>query len=100
MMGFLARMPALLLAALLDSSALWQAFVTHTMDYPTALVRYLVAVVVAAVMLSLLRGLTNGYLRANENARTAVIRPEVVPAGRRAEDPKVIDPKVIDEAPG
>jgi hypothetical protein len=59
----LGRYSTLLLAAVLDSPALWQAFVTHEMDYMSALTRYLVAVVVAAAMLAMLRGLANGYLR-------------------------------------
>ena len=72
-MGF-ARLPTLLLAAVLDGSALWHAFVLHDLDYTSALVRYLVAVVVAAFMLWLLRGLANGYLRGNDDAKAEAER--------------------------
>ena len=61
-----ARIPTLVLALVLDSPALWHAFVRHDMDYTTALTRYLIAVVVAGVMLSLLRSLANAYLHPNE----------------------------------
>jgi hypothetical protein len=67
----LAAMPTLLIAALLDSPALYQAFVQHDMDYTTALTRYLIAVVIAAIMVSMLKGLSSGWLRANEAAKTA-----------------------------
>jgi hypothetical protein len=92
--GF-ARMPTLLLAAVLDSSALWHAFVAHDLDYMSALTRYLIAVVVAAIMLSLLRGLANGYQRAGQRLTTAPgdrakdgVSGLVEPAqpGRRRED--------------
>jgi hypothetical protein len=87
-MGF-ARWPTLLLAAVLDSPALWQAFVTHEMDYTSALMRYLIAVVVAALMLSLLRGLADGYLRSNAavkaaSAAAAAAEPEK-PSRRRTD---------------
>jgi hypothetical protein len=62
----MAKLSTLLLAALLDSPALYHAFVAHDMDYTVALIRYLIAVVVAAVMLALLRAMANGYRRANE----------------------------------
>ena len=67
----LAAMPTLLLAAVLDSPALYQAFVQHDMDYTTALTRYLIAVVIAAMMVSMLKGLSSGYLRTNEAAKAA-----------------------------
>jgi hypothetical protein len=62
----MAKLSTLLLAALLDSPALYHAFVAHDMDYTAALIRYLIAVVVAAVMLALLRAMANGYRRVNE----------------------------------
>lgn len=58
-----ARWPTLLLAAAMDSPALWQAFVTHEMAPMTALTRYLIALVVAAVMLAMLKSLAAGYLK-------------------------------------
>ncbi len=80
----MARMPTLLLAALLDSPALWHAFVTHDMDPVAALTRFLIAVVVAAVMLAMLRGLANGYLRA------APIPPAPPPAGAPEEGELIV----------
>jgi hypothetical protein len=80
----MARMPTLLLAALLDSLALWHAFVEHDMDPVAALTRYLIAVVVAAVMLAMLRGLANGYLR-----------EAPVPAERAGGDPEATEGEVI-----
>jgi hypothetical protein len=62
----MAKLSTLLLAVVLDSPALYRAFVTHEMDYTSALTRYLIAVVVAALMLHLLRSLMNGYRHANE----------------------------------
>jgi signal transduction histidine kinase len=65
----------LLLAGVADSPALYDAFVTGQMDVPTALMRYLIAVIVCGIMLAGLRSLTNGYkeerLRAEEAVRAA-----------------------------
>jgi hypothetical protein len=88
----MARMPTLLLAALLDSPALWHAFVKHDMDPVAALTRYLIAVVVAAVMLAMLRGLANGYLREapvpadRPGAEPEPAEGEVIPPARRSTD--------------
>jgi cell division protein FtsB len=68
----MAKLSTLLLAALLDSPALYHAFVAHDMDYTTALIRYLIAVVVATLMLWLLRALANVYHSANEAEASAV----------------------------
>jgi hypothetical protein len=65
----MAKLSTLLLAALLDSPALYHAFVTHDMDYTSALTRYLIAVVAAAVMLWLLREMMNAYRRVNDAER-------------------------------
>jgi hypothetical protein len=70
----MAKLSTLLLAALLDSPALYHAFVVHDMDYTAALLRYLIAVVVAALMLALLRGLVEGYKRGNDTEARAVAR--------------------------
>jgi hypothetical protein len=99
----MAKWSTLLLAALLDSPALYHAFVVHDMDYTSALIRYLIAVVVAALMLSLLQGLTNGYKRGNDAEARATARaaaqeaalealevaranPALLPQGRRSTD--------------
>jgi hypothetical protein len=56
-----ARFSTLLLAAVLASPALWQAFVIGDLDVSTALLRYLIAVLVAAAMLALFRMLVRAY---------------------------------------
>ena len=61
-----ARYSVLLLAALLAAPALWQAFVVGDLDVDTALIRYLIAVLVAAVMLAFVRMLYNTYQRIHE----------------------------------
>ena len=65
----------LLLAAVADSPALYDAFVTGHIDIPTALMRYLIAVIVCGIMLGGLRSLTGTYkedrLRAEEAVRAA-----------------------------
>lgn len=57
----LASGSTLALAALLDGPALWHAFGTHEMDASTALLRYLIAVPVSAVLLAVLRAVTAPY---------------------------------------
>ncbi|MDT5037464.1 MAG: hypothetical protein QOE03_2649 [Micromonosporaceae bacterium] len=76
-------MPTLLLAAVLDSPALWHAFVAHDLDYTTAGVRYLIAVVVAAVMMALVRSMASGYTNRNDRARAAA---KLSGPARRADD--------------
>jgi phosphotransferase system glucose/maltose/N-acetylglucosamine-specific IIC component len=60
-----ARFSTLLLAAILASPALYQAFVIGDLDIFTALVRYLIAILVAAVMIGLFRMLTRAYHEAH-----------------------------------
>jgi hypothetical protein len=57
------RPSALGLAVLLSTPALWSAFVMGSMEMTTALIRFLIAVPVAALMLTLLRMVTAGYSR-------------------------------------
>jgi hypothetical protein len=57
----LIRPSTLLLAALMASPALYQAFVTQTLDVEDALIRFLIAVPVAMVMLAGLRLITAGH---------------------------------------
>lgn len=56
-----ASLTTLLLATALASPALWHAIVTRDLDPRTALLRYLIAVPIAAIMLAVIRGLTSGY---------------------------------------
>jgi hypothetical protein len=76
-------MPTLLLAAVLDSPALWHAFVAHDLDYATAGIRYLIAVVVAAVMMALVRSMASGYTHRNDRVRTEA---KLSGQARRADD--------------
>lgn len=117
----MARLSTLLLAALLDSPALYHAFVVHDMTYTAALTRYLIAALIATLMLWLLRSLMDGYRRANEvqtraearrAARDAALeRPDEAleavradPAfGRRStdldpDDPASLDLEMVDNA--
>jgi uncharacterized membrane protein YcjF (UPF0283 family) len=66
--------PVLGLAVLITSPALWSGFVTGSLDLTDTLARFLAGVVIAVLMLSFLRSVTNGYqraarLRAVERAR-------------------------------
>lgn len=67
----LARPATLLLAALLASPALWQAFVVQALDYETALTRYVIALPVSAVMLGVLGWLTRTYQQPAATTMTA-----------------------------
>ncbi|HEX8767918.1 MAG TPA: hypothetical protein VF714_06080 [Jatrophihabitans sp.] len=51
------------LAILLSTPALWSAFAAGSMGVTAALIRFLIAVPVAALMLTLLRTVTAGYSR-------------------------------------
>lgn len=64
---YLARWSTLLLAGLLAGPTLWHAFVQHDLDYGTAMTRFLIAVVVSAFMLSVLRGMADGYRRSRSS---------------------------------
>ncbi len=55
------RPSVLLLAIVLSAPAMWSGFVSQTMGATEALVRFLIAIPVAAVMLALLRAVTAGY---------------------------------------
>jgi hypothetical protein len=57
----LARFSTLFLALAIASPALYSAFVKHTLDTQTALLRLLIAVPVAAVMLGIVRAITRDY---------------------------------------
>jgi hypothetical protein len=81
-----ATFPTLLLAAAIDSPALYGAFVTGEMDYMTALVRFLVAVVVSAIMLAMLRSMANGYLRTPKPAPVEAEGDAAGPARRSTDE--------------
>ncbi|MGC9669186.1 hypothetical protein ACNTMW_21840 [Planosporangium sp. 12N6] len=94
----MAKWSTLLLAGLLDSPALYHAFVLHDLDYTSALVRYLIAVVVAAVMLALLRGLANGYKSRNDAEVRAAARAAAQEAAMEALDAARANPAVMAHA--
>jgi hypothetical protein len=62
----LSRPSTLALAAAIDAPALWHAFALHDLPESTALLRYLIAVPVSAVMLAVLRALTTPYRKPAE----------------------------------
>jgi hypothetical protein len=59
----LARPSTLALAAAIDAPAIWHAAVAHDLPGTAALIRFLIAVPVAAAMLAILRGMTASYRR-------------------------------------
>jgi hypothetical protein len=63
------RVPVLVLAALLSTPALWSAFVDGTMSIETALVRFLIAVPIAALMVVAFRATMGAYEREATLAR-------------------------------
>jgi hypothetical protein len=70
----LASGPTLVLAVLLDGPALWHAFVAHDLDASTALLRYLIAVPVSAVLLAVLRLVTGPYRAVDQPLRVTARR--------------------------
>jgi hypothetical protein len=60
------RPSALVLAALLSSRSLWQAFVEHNLPVADAVLWFLVAVPVSALLLAGLRSLMSSYRKANQ----------------------------------
>ena len=63
------RPSSLLLGAVLSAPALWHAFVTGQLDVTTALIRFVLAVLVASVLLAILRFVTAGYGRGEAGPR-------------------------------
>jgi hypothetical protein len=57
----MARFSTLFLALAIASPALYTAFVKHTLDPTTAMLRLLIAVPVAAIMLGIVRAVTRDY---------------------------------------
>jgi hypothetical protein len=85
----IARYSTLLVAAAIASPALWAAFVTHEMDVTTALLRFLVAVPIAAILLAVLDAVTKGYGRRDPVPPPDRVQAEAVtgePLQRRSDD--------------
>jgi len=61
------------LAVLLSLPALWAAFAAGSLGVTTALIRFLIAVPVAALMMALLRMVTDGYSRQALRRQAAAI---------------------------
>jgi hypothetical protein len=78
----------LLLAALIDSSALYHAFVLQDLDPASAMTRYLIAVPVSALMIAGLRFITRGYQPARSGLEALTGGPEATSMAdrRRATD--------------
>jgi hypothetical protein len=83
----LIRPSTLLLAALMASPALYQAFVTQTLAVEDALIRFLIAVPVAMVMLAGLRLITSSHAAEQEKKQyaaqddeTEILPPDRTPA--------------------
>jgi hypothetical protein len=64
----------LAVAAAMDSPAIWHAAVVQDLDGMSALYRYLIAVPVAAIMLSILRSVTETYGRGEQTIRARALR--------------------------
>ncbi|MDQ1749153.1 MAG: hypothetical protein QOE71_209 [Pseudonocardiales bacterium] len=71
------RVPVLILATVLSSTALWSAFVEGSMSVLTALVRFLVAVPVAALMTWAFRQVMSSDNRTAPTAAPEVAQQEV-----------------------
>jgi succinate dehydrogenase/fumarate reductase cytochrome b subunit len=89
----LARFSTLFLALLIASPALYSAFVTKELDPTTALLRYLIAVPVAAIMLAAVRAVTRDFGQNQEHdakdKKDATVRVEAIagePMARRSTD--------------
>ena len=81
-----ARPSTLVLAAVVDSPALWHAFVLHDLSPTDALLRYLVAVPVCALMLMGLRAVTSAYQPPRAGLEALQAGPPV-PRRRRTDPP-------------
>lgn len=74
----IASIPTLLLATVLSGPAIWNALVTHELEPRTALLRYLLAVPVAAAMLWVLSLLAKAAAQENEDKPRPPLRVEAV----------------------
>jgi membrane protein implicated in regulation of membrane protease activity len=81
------RPSVLALAVLLSTPALWSAFVAGSMGITSALIRFLIAVPVAALMLALLQLVTASYSRQALRRQVAA----AVAAGAEARDQQAAD---------
>lgn len=87
----MARFSTLFIALLIASPAFYSALVTHELDLTSALLRYLIAVPVAALMLWVVGAVTEGFGREDEKPKDqdSTVRAEAIagePMTRRATD--------------
>jgi hypothetical protein len=84
----IASFPTLFLALLLAGPAIWHAAVVRDLDPLTALIRYLIAIPVAAIMLGLVRAITTGYERYNNSPlRVTAVTGTPIASGPKAPVP-------------
>lgn len=92
-----ASFSTLLLAAVLSGPALWRCFVTQDIDQRTALVRFLIAIPVAAIMIGLLHSLTAAYTPKEDDTerrplRVTAVAGEPMPQRRATDQPDGAQP--------
>lgn len=80
------RPSVLWLAAAMAAPALWRAFVSQTLDVPSALLRFLIAVPIAAVLVAMFRFVVDNYRRQAEEDGEDVgdTEPTATPVGADA----------------
>ena len=71
----------LLIAVLLSSTALWSGFVTGSMSVTNALIRFLIAVPVAAVMTFAFKTIMDSYNKRNDAAKLPVTLDDTAGVG-------------------
>jgi hypothetical protein len=76
--------PSVLLFALLISAPALYRFVVDQLDISAVLIRFLIAVPVAAILLAALRFVTAGYGKTEEEPATIVLTPSPMDAAREA----------------
>ncbi|HEX2902196.1 MAG TPA: hypothetical protein VHO01_01955 [Jatrophihabitans sp.] len=69
----------LLIAVVLSSTALWSGFVTGSMSVTTALIRFLIAVPIAAAMTFALQAITRSYGKASAARQRASAAEDTAP---------------------
>lgn len=85
----MARFSTLVIALLIASPALYSALVTHELDLTSALLRYLIAVPVAALMMWIVRAVTQDYGQEDQKEKDPTVRAEAItgePLARRSTD--------------
>jgi hypothetical protein len=79
--------PSVLLFALLISAPALYRYAVDQLDVTAVLVRFLIAVPVAAILLAALRFVTAGYGKTEEEPAATMVTPSPMRAGQEAERP-------------